>query len=69
MAEPERADYQVDLAVSLAKLGALCGAEDRSLLGRALTLLVALRDANRLAPEHGAMIPALQELLGQREDG
>ena len=61
--EPDRADYQVDLASSLVRV-ALTGASERQKgLKRALSILTALRDQERLAPVDEGKIAALEQMI------
>ena len=54
-AEPDRADYQRDLAASLERLGEPL---------RALSILLALKDSGRLAPVDEPLISQLRQLIG-----
>src|SRR5205823_1630717 len=58
-AEPERVDYQRFLAVSLVKIGATDEPDTGERLQRALSILVALKEQERLAPVDEPMIPAV----------
>lgn len=60
-AEPERADYQRDLVISLMRTAE--GPEDRERLQRALSILEALRSEGRLAPVDEPMLAELRRLL------
>jgi hypothetical protein len=62
-AEPDRADYQVDLAISLARIGSAESPLAREPLERALAILLTLQKAGRLAPEHEPKIADLQQML------
>jgi len=63
--EPDRADYQVDLAISLYRVGIAGDSFAREPIERALAILLALHEAGRLAPQHESMIPALREALDE----
>jgi len=66
-AEPDRAAYQVDLAVSLARVAVMEGGRTEEILRRALAILLALKERARLAPEHEDKIRALNQMLGLPE--
>jgi hypothetical protein len=62
--EPDRADYQVDLAISLFKVGS--ADEGRAPAPwRALAILEGLQAEGRLAPEHEPKIQALRAMVGK----
>jgi hypothetical protein len=61
-AEPDRADYQVDLVISLVRIG-MSEPPSQELLIQALNILQQLEQEGRLAPEHSAKIGALQEII------
>jgi hypothetical protein len=62
-AEPDRADYQVDLAISLTRVGIAGGSFAREPLERALAILLTLQKEGRLAPADEPKIAAVRELL------
>jgi len=62
-AEPDRADYQVDLAVPLAKLAAVTDEPEREHLERALRTLTTLESEGRLAPQDLPKIELIQRML------
>lgn len=66
LAEPDRADYQRDLAVSLVKISTVVERDVKG-LQRALSILVSLKTRGRLAPIDEPMIPAVQEMLRDRD--
>ena len=61
-AEPDRADYQLDLVISLVKIGT--AAAGRSMLEQALVILLRLDLQGRLAPADQPKIEALRQMLG-----
>jgi tetratricopeptide (TPR) repeat protein len=63
-AEPERADYQRDLAISLWRVGEAENPADIKFLKRALAILESLKDDGRLATADEWMIPELKRLIG-----
>jgi hypothetical protein len=64
-AEPDRADYQRDLVVSLVKVGIADDPPDRDLLQRAWSILASLKDSGRLEPRDEGMIEDLRKRLGR----
>jgi hypothetical protein len=62
-AEPDRADYQVDLAISLSRVGTAGDSPAHKPLERALAILETLQLAGRLPPADEPMITALKALL------
>jgi len=66
-AEPDRADYQVDLAISLVRVGTARTRADRGLLERALQILRTLEEQGRLMEEDKPKIPALEAMISPRE--
>lgn len=62
-AEPDRADYQVDLAVSLMSVTQVGAGNREALLTRALSILNALKAEGRLAPVDEPKIAAVEQLL------
>lgn len=65
-AEPDRADYQRDLSVSLVKVGSGDDPSGVVHLERALTILESLKDTGRLEPVDEPMIPELKRMLHDR---
>lgn len=65
-AEPDRADYQRDLVVSLVKVGTWDDPAAGCHLQRAWNVLLSMQSGGRLAPVDEAMIPALRKLLDDR---
>jgi hypothetical protein len=65
-AEPDRADYQVDLAISLSRVGTAGDSFSAEAVERALAILLRLQGERRLAPDREPMIPALREMLRVR---
>jgi hypothetical protein len=64
-AEPDRADYQRDLVVSIVRLALLDDGDRRhQRLVRAASLLAALKAGGKLAPVDEPMIAAVEQLLG-----
>ena len=61
-AEPDRADYQVDLVISLVRIG-MSEPPSQELVIQALNILQNLDREGRLSPEHNAKIGALQEMI------
>ncbi len=61
-AEPDRADYQVDLVISLVRIG-MSEPPSQELLIQALNILQNLDREGRLSPERNAKIGALQEMI------
>ncbi len=61
--EPERADYQLDLVVSLVKVATAGDSPARPPLERALALLLELDRQGRLAPADQPKIEALRQML------
>jgi tetratricopeptide (TPR) repeat protein len=68
-AEPERADYQVDLAVALGNLGTAGASPDQGCLGRALQILRTLDAQGRLMEEDKPKIPALEAMISPKGSG
>ncbi|MBV8589907.1 MAG: hypothetical protein JO212_07580 [Acetobacteraceae bacterium] len=75
-AEPDRADYQVDLVNALVRRAILEGESGgRPYLARALSILETLKAEGRLAPADEPKIAALHRMLGigappgNRQDG
>jgi len=64
--EPERADFQIDLAVSLARVGAWDEDDHNERLQRALTILVALKDHGQLSQADEPKIAELRKLMRAR---
>lgn len=64
-AEPDRADYQRDLVISLVKVGTIDPAHAEERFGRALAILHILKDSGRLAPIDEPMIPEVERLLAE----
>jgi hypothetical protein len=62
-AEPERADYQRDLVISLVKIGTVADPVDRAMLQSALAILESLERQGRLAPADQPKIAAIHEML------
>jgi hypothetical protein len=63
-AEPDRADYQLDLVISLVKIGTVVEPADRAPLQQALAILLRLEQQGRLAPADQPKIEALRQMLG-----
>ena len=63
-AEPDRADYQLDLVISLVKIGTMAEPVDRPPLEQALAILLRLDQQARLAPADQPKIGALRQMLG-----
>jgi hypothetical protein len=68
-AEPDRADYQVDLAVSLVKVGTARTRADRGLLERALQILRALDAQGRLMEEDMPKILVVEAMISPMGSG
>jgi hypothetical protein len=64
--EPDRADYQRDLVVSLWRVGTLDDAAAAEYLPRALAILTSLQEAGRLNSVDEPMIEQLREVLRER---
>jgi hypothetical protein len=63
-AEPDRADYQRDLVVSLVRQAQTTdGPTARECLQRALGIIETLQAEGRLAPADAGMLPALRQML------
>ena len=65
-AEPDRADVQVDLVISLVKIAAAAVPPSRPPLERALAILLGLEEEGRLAPADQPKIEALRQMLAGR---
>ncbi len=63
-AEPDRADYQLDLVVSLVKVGTMVQPVERPPLEQALAILLRLDQQGRLAPADQPKIEAIRQMLG-----
>lgn len=64
-AEPDRADYQLDLVISLVPLGRMNDLEGLQ-HQRALMILNTMKEAGVLDPADEPMIPALQAMIRDR---
>jgi hypothetical protein len=65
-AEPDRADYQRDLAVSHVRLGMMEDETSESHLKQALAILMSLKQAGRLDPVDEPYIDQLRQTLRER---
>jgi hypothetical protein len=63
VAEPARADYQVDVAISLMTTGRYAGGAARALLERAASILRTLDAGGRLASVDRRKIDAIDAML------
>ena len=63
-AEPDRADYQQDLALSLVRIATIEGSGGRHRLEQARTILGTLRERGARLPGLEAQIQGLDDMLG-----
>jgi hypothetical protein len=63
-AEPDRADYQRDLSVSLVRVGQMDDSNRQACLSRALAILKTLEAGGRLNPTDKPLIEAIDKMLG-----
>jgi hypothetical protein len=61
--EPDRADYHVDLASSLARVGRVRGSAGRPQLERSLMILDTLQSNGRLSPADQPKIEVVRKML------
>ena len=68
-AEPDRADYQRDLVISLVRIAPISGDRAKEVLHQALDILESLQATGRLDPVDEPMIAAVQQLIAEAETG